>query len=57
MAFSNSMFSTKISDQTQCLLDLVLISTKMTFSNSIQLKMIKISTVFGTLEVIKSDFF
>ena len=57
MAFSNSMFSTKISDQTQCLLDLVLVSTKMTFSNSIQLKMIKISTVFGTLEVIKSDFF
>ena len=40
------MFSTKIAD-----------FTKMTFSNSVQLKMIKIQTVFGTQKVIKSDFF
>ena len=31
--------------------------TKMTFSNSIQLKMIKVSTVSGTHEIIKNDFF
>ena len=30
---------------------------KMTFSNSIQLKMVKIPTVSGTQEAIKNDFF
>ena len=38
--------STKISDL-----------TKMTFSDSIQLKMVKISTVSGTQKVIKNDSF
>ena len=57
MTFSTSLFlpvllltdltsSAKISDL-----------TKMTFSNSIQLKMIKVPTVSGTQEVIKYDFF
>ena len=63
MAFSNSMFSTKISDVAKCfysslvllLIDLT-ISTKMTFwLNS--LKMIKILTVSGIQEVRKNDFF
>ena len=65
MAFSNSLFSTKISDVSSSVLLLtgLTISTKIsdlnkkTFSNSIQLKIIKISTVSGTQEVIKNDFF
>ena len=65
MVFSNSMFSTKISDVSSSVLLLtgLTISTKIsdlnknTFSNSIQLKIIKISTVSWTQEVIKNDFF
>ena len=65
MVFSNSLFSTKISDVSSSVLLLtgLTISTKIsdlnkkTFSNSIQLKIIKISTVIGTQEVIKNDFF
>ena len=63
MTFSNKMFSTKISDPTKngflllndsssvLLLTDLTISTKMTFFNSTQLKMMKISTVSGTQEV------
>ena len=63
MTFSNKMFSTKISDLTKngflllndsssvLLLTDLTISTKMTFFNSTQLKMMKISTVSGTQEV------
>ena len=61
------MFSTKIPDVTQC--SSVLLPTdlpisykisdltKMTFSNSIQVKLIKISTVSGTQEVMINDLF
>ena len=61
------MFSTKIPDVTQC--SSVLLPTdlpisykisdltKMTFSNSIQVKLIKNSTVSGTQEVMINDLF